>query len=794
MPIVPHDFAAEVGQQFFKGRHTAGYWFWELETLPEIMHSGFAYVDEVWTASRFVQKAIAAANQRPVFTIPLPMSVPICDPSITRAQLGIPERFCFLFMFDFFSVMERKNPLGLVNAFVRAFKPNEGPVLVIKCINGHQRLNHLERLRAAVRDREDIVLIDGYYGGAQKNALMSLCDCYVSLHRSEGLGLTMAEAMGLGKPVIATAYSGNLDFMTTMNSYLVDYVTGSVPPGCEPYPIGTPWAEPDLDAAAEAMRLVFEQPAEAAQRGLRARHDMTTRHGVEAVAPITAARLEAIRAGRRARMAVTPPPAATPPPIDAVPALTRAADLLTPAVGLPVTARLRGLRLPLQRWLLRALRPDWWQQRQLQTLLVESIHEVNAARAAEAAANRTEAFNHLDNVDTRLREVEQRLAATTRDMSRQERETRSAVLDTDCRLAALQNSAHQQATVVEAALADTRAQIEVFRRTAPGALGATVQRLEASAGTFQQNASAHLAALTDILARVEREVHDLTHELRAVPYMANPARFLIRDGAGQQTLGYDEAPSEEADVYPGFEDVFRGSEELIREMAASYVPLLRDHGPVLDIGCGRGELLGLLRDAGIEARGVDTDAGMVRRCRAQGLDVLEGDGLDHLEGVPEGSLGAINATQVIEHLPYDRLLAFLRLSHSRLKPGGLLIVETVNPHSIAAFKTFWTDLTHKAPIFPEVALVLCWLQRFRSARVVFLNGSDNSTRTVPAAASTRWWQPGRPSRLSRWPRKRLARFWPSRCGSRRRGPRRPPRSRCRVYPAATPNALRRAPR
>ena len=95
----------------------------------------------------------------------------------------------------------------------------------------------------------------------------------------------------------------------------------------------------------------------------------------------------------------------------------------------------------------------------------------------------------------------------------------------------------------------------------------------------------------------------------------------------------------------------------------------------------------------------------------------------HLEGMPEGSLGAINATQVIEHLPSDRLLAFLRLSHSRLKPGGLFIVETVNPHSIAAFKTFWTDLTHQAPIFPEVALVLCWLQRFRSARVVFLNGS-----------------------------------------------------------------------
>ena len=152
-----HDFAAEVGQQFFKGRHTAGYWFWELETLPEIMHSGFAYVDEVWTASRFV--AEGHCRRQSAAGVHHSVADAGSASAIRRshaAQLGIPGRFCFLFMFDFFSVMERKNPIGLVNAFVRAFKPNEGPVLVIKASMD----TAAERPGAPARrgpDREDIV-------------------------------------------------------------------------------------------------------------------------------------------------------------------------------------------------------------------------------------------------------------------------------------------------------------------------------------------------------------------------------------------------------------------------------------------------------------------------------------------------------------------------------------------------------------------------------------------------------------------------------------------------------------
>jgi hypothetical protein len=247
-------FAGDIGPDFFAGRHTAGYWFWEIEQFPETMYPAFDVVDEVWAATDFVAAAIRVANQKPVFTMPLPVPVPRQTPGLTRAAFGVPDRYTFLLLFDFLSIVERKNPFGLIEAFTRAFKPGEGPVLLLKTINGHLRLRELERLRAAAARHPDIVIIDGYFSSGQKDTLLGLSDCYVSLHRSEGLGLTMAEAMTLGKPVIATAYSGNLHFMRPDTSYLVDYTLTGVPAGCDPYPAGVPWADPNLDQAAGFMR------------------------------------------------------------------------------------------------------------------------------------------------------------------------------------------------------------------------------------------------------------------------------------------------------------------------------------------------------------------------------------------------------------------------------------------------------------------------------------------------------------------------------------------------------------
>ena len=160
----------------------------------------------------------------------------------------------FLFTFDFFSVAKRKNPIGVIDAYRRAFPYVGDTVLVMKTINGHHRLNELEKLRWHARKRTDIVIIDEYISQDQVAGLMSSADAYVSLHRSEGLGLTMAEAMLLGKPVIATNYSGNIDFMNEENSLLIPWKRSKVGPGADSYSPNAYWAETRLEHAAMAMQ------------------------------------------------------------------------------------------------------------------------------------------------------------------------------------------------------------------------------------------------------------------------------------------------------------------------------------------------------------------------------------------------------------------------------------------------------------------------------------------------------------------------------------------------------------
>ncbi len=176
--------------------------------------------------------------------------------------------------------------------------------------------------------------------------------------------------------------------------------------------------------------------------------------------------------------------------------------------------------------------------------------------------------------------------------------------------------------------------------------------------------------------------------------------------------------------YAGFEDVFRGPSERVTELQRPYLALVAEHAPVLDIGCGRGEFLRLLADAGIASAGVDSDPGMVARCRAAGLPAVHGDAIDYLARQEDGTLGTVFCAQVIEHLPVAALQRLLELARRKLRADGLFIAETVNPHSLAALKTFWVDLTHQHPIFPEVALAFCGLAGFGAA-YVFAPGFDD---------------------------------------------------------------------
>ena len=289
-------FAAQVGWGFFTGRYTVGQWAWELEAFPEQFQDAFEFVDEVWAISEFTRAAIAATTSKPVFAAPLPIVPPRCPPSIGRTALGLPEdRTLFLFCFDLLSVLERKNPLGLIEAYTQAFEPDAGATLVLKVINGDLRVSDLEHLKLTVADRPDIMLIDRYLDQDSLAALMNAADCYVSLHRSEGFGLTMAEAMILGKPVIATGYSGNLDYMSNDTAYLVDWTESEVPAGCSPYPQGAKWAEPSLNDAARLMRFVYEHPDEAEAVGRRAQESVATHHSVDRRAQFIRQRFESIQ-------------------------------------------------------------------------------------------------------------------------------------------------------------------------------------------------------------------------------------------------------------------------------------------------------------------------------------------------------------------------------------------------------------------------------------------------------------------------------------------------------------------
>jgi glycosyltransferase involved in cell wall biosynthesis len=278
-----------LGEEYFQGRRI-GVWGWETNMIPPRWQAAFALIDEIWVYSQFMAENIAAVAPVPVVALPPPVQPPRRNRPPLR--LGVPGGFLFLFVFDYLSTIQRKNPVGLIEAFKRAFEPAEGPQLLIKTINAPLRPLAEEEVLWAVEGRPDIHVVDRSLSGEEKDAVMMACDCYVSLHRSEGFGLTMAEAMAIGKPVIGTGYSGNVDFMTEANSFLVDYAITKVGPGCEIYPPDGEWAEPDLGHAASLMRSVYEHPEEAARRGAQARQDVARQLSPAAAGAAMRRRLE----------------------------------------------------------------------------------------------------------------------------------------------------------------------------------------------------------------------------------------------------------------------------------------------------------------------------------------------------------------------------------------------------------------------------------------------------------------------------------------------------------------------
>ena len=246
-------------------KYRIGFWHWELPEFPDDYLSWFNMVDEIWVPSRFVFDAIAPKSPKPVQIIPLALDDKILKPPPPdREKFNIPkDKIVFLITFDFYSIMERKNPISGIQAFSRFLEKNEyknEAHLVVKVSNDHADPAGFKLMKEAISliDSDKITLIDKVLPRNDMLQLINSCDVLVSLHKSEGFGLHLAEAMAMGKAVIATNWSGNTDFMNSTNSYPVDFKLVEIEAGCGSYRKGNIWAEPNLDHAVELIKRAIE--------------------------------------------------------------------------------------------------------------------------------------------------------------------------------------------------------------------------------------------------------------------------------------------------------------------------------------------------------------------------------------------------------------------------------------------------------------------------------------------------------------------------------------------------------
>ncbi|MFQ5450726.1 MAG: glycosyltransferase family 1 protein [Nitrospinaceae bacterium] len=272
-----------LGPSFIEHRYNIGYWVWELSEFPDAWKNPLNFLDEVWCPSRFIQAAVEKKSDKPAVYQPLAVELEI-PTGFDRAYFGLPPApFIFLFAFDFKSCFPRKNPIACIDAFQRAFpRGGEPAALVIKSMDGALFPRELQTLTEACQRDRRVIHIDALFQSDEILGLMQVCDSFISLHRSEGIGLCLAQSMLLGKPVLATGYSGNTDFMHPNHSCLVNYRLVPVKAGEYPHGEGQVWADPDVDHAAGFMRRLVNENAyrhsiaEAGRSYIRSRHNAQT--------------------------------------------------------------------------------------------------------------------------------------------------------------------------------------------------------------------------------------------------------------------------------------------------------------------------------------------------------------------------------------------------------------------------------------------------------------------------------------------------------------------------------------
>lgn len=290
-------FIQQFGESYFKDKYNIAAWWWEMPEFPEEWWEHFNHFDEIWVGSSFIQRALANVSPVPIVVVQ-----PVVEPkafSVDRARFDLPENeFLFLCVFDFLSGFERKNPLATIDAFKQAFSPNEPVRLVLKCINGDKNQELLDKLKQRA-DGLKVTILDRYLSPDDNQLLSNSCDAYVSLHRAEGLGFPIAEAMLNKKPVVITGWSGNMDFNSISNSYLVSYelIANQIQVG--PYRVADTWADANPAHAAQQMRLLYTDAANREKIVASAFKSASDYFSRDTVAQIIQTRLTAVAAFNR---------------------------------------------------------------------------------------------------------------------------------------------------------------------------------------------------------------------------------------------------------------------------------------------------------------------------------------------------------------------------------------------------------------------------------------------------------------------------------------------------------------
>jgi glycosyltransferase involved in cell wall biosynthesis len=296
-PPVARDIDHHHGIEFRKNKYNIGYFAWELPEFPDAWMPSLDYFDEVWCPSNFVRDSMALKALFPVLTMAhsIGFERPASDTATLRAQFGLPaDNLLFLTLFDLNSYTARKNPRAVIEAFRGSGLSGGKASLVIKVQNADANPSDFAALNEAVRDLPGTVIISATLSRPDVYALEAACDCFVSLHRSEGFGLAVAECMYLGKPVISTDWSATAEYLDRTNGYPVRYSLVELTENHGPYGRGASWAEADVGHASELMRKIASDPSDAARIGAAARRTIEERFSPAIVGARYRRRLEAI--------------------------------------------------------------------------------------------------------------------------------------------------------------------------------------------------------------------------------------------------------------------------------------------------------------------------------------------------------------------------------------------------------------------------------------------------------------------------------------------------------------------